>query len=78
MSTAVHQSLDLHHAIGLGDAAMLLACTLGRTPTHETVRRWIVHGLVIQGQRVFLRAERVNGYWLTCPEWVAEFARARQ
>lgn len=77
MPSTQPRSLDLHHAIGLDAAAAILTSSLGRTPTHETIRRWIVHGVIGHMGRVFLHAELVNGAWLTCPDWVTEFAQAR-
>lgn len=64
-------------AITLPEAARLIRGRRGRVPCVRSLRRWITVGVLAKGRRVHLRAVRVHGEYLTCPDWVNEFELVR-
>ena len=64
-------------AITLTEAGKLLRGRCGRPPCLRSLRRWVTQGIMSRGRRVYLRAVRVHGQYLTCPAWVAEFEAVR-
>lgn len=64
-------------AITLTEAGDLLRGRRGHRPCLRSLRRWVTQGVLSRGRRVYLRAVRVHGQYLTCPAWVQEFEAVR-
>ena len=62
--------------LSAGDAARVLSVGRRVPVARQTVRRWMLEGIVLRGTRVYLRYEQIGGRIWTTHEWLAEFRQA--
>lgn len=72
-----YAEIGLDQRISLTDARNYLIGKGGNRPAVETIRVWIIRGVMANGACVKLMAEKKSGAWLTTRRWIEEFEEAR-
>lgn len=63
---------DIDQRVKLAD----VACIVDRH--YQTIHRWVSKGVVVRGERHFLKTERLGGSHFTTNRWFLEFMAAQQ